>query len=194
MVINLRQKSYYCYLRTTAFFSLKYWRGLVYADWISDKKIKLLTPKRGVLGMILNCIWWWGNSFRGLGSVNYPFVAINSWSTLTQSLSTCWVFHQWVNKIFLKNDSYLIGSWAKIKNFKKQLHKNVNTNVQWMRFPNHKAENNPRQIDMPLISINQPILNDNYASLYLRNTIFLAFQHQYTWCLKKVNISIGITL
>ena len=29
-----------------------------------------------ILGMILNCTWWWGSSSGDLGSVNYTFIAI----------------------------------------------------------------------------------------------------------------------
>ena len=42
-----------------------------------------------VLGMILNCIGWWGSSSGGLLSVDYPFIVITSRSTLTWSGSTC---------------------------------------------------------------------------------------------------------
>ena len=39
--------------------------------------------------MTINCTQWWGNTSGALWSVQYHFVAITSWSTLTQNKSTC---------------------------------------------------------------------------------------------------------
>ena len=41
------------------------------------------------LGMILNCIWWWGSNPGVLENMEYLFIAITSRSTLTRSDSTC---------------------------------------------------------------------------------------------------------
>ena len=45
--------------------------------------------KRGVLGITLKCIWWWGFSSGDLGSVEYPFIAITPRSTQILNGSTC---------------------------------------------------------------------------------------------------------
>ena len=42
-----------------------------------------------VLGMTLNCIWWWGLSSVDLGSLKYSFFASIPRSTLTQIGSSC---------------------------------------------------------------------------------------------------------
>ena len=44
------------------------------------------TNQRGesVLFMILNSIWWWGYSIKTFGKVEYSFIAITPWSTLTR--------------------------------------------------------------------------------------------------------------
>ena len=56
----------------------------------------------------------------------------------------------------LKNYLYLIEPCGE-KTLKKQLHKNINRNIQRTQFPNHCAENNPRLVDTPLKSIIQSI-------------------------------------
>ena len=43
------------------------------------------SSKRGVLGMKLNWIWWWGSSSGDLGRLLSPFFAITSRFTLFQS-------------------------------------------------------------------------------------------------------------
>ena len=48
---------------------------------ISDNTMKAKEDKN-VLGMILNCIWWWGSGSMDLGSVEYTFIAITPWSIL----------------------------------------------------------------------------------------------------------------
>ena len=45
-----------------------------------------------VLDMILNCIWWWGSSLGALGNVEYLFIAITPWFTLTWIGSTCYTY------------------------------------------------------------------------------------------------------
>ena len=45
--------------------------------------------KKGVLGMILNCIWWWEFNSRALQNVMFPFIVIIPMSTLTWRGSTC---------------------------------------------------------------------------------------------------------
>ena len=56
-----------------------------------------------------------------------------------------------------ENDSNSIGACVTLPRQKEQLHKNVNMFVQWTRFLNFWARNNPRLVDMPLKSINQSI-------------------------------------
>ena len=53
----------------------------------SQTKKKILN--RGFLSMTLNCIWWWGSSYGGLGNVRHYFNAITPRSTPTQNDSTC---------------------------------------------------------------------------------------------------------
>ena len=47
------------------------------------------SPVTSVLGMTLNCIWWWGSITGDLGNVKYPLTAITPRSTFTSSCSTC---------------------------------------------------------------------------------------------------------
>ena len=56
--------------------------GLEYTEHILCRQIRL-PHKRHVLVMTLNCIWWWGSSSRDLGSMEYFFIPIVSWSTQT---------------------------------------------------------------------------------------------------------------
>ena len=49
----------------------------------------------GVLGMTLNCIWWWSFSSEDLGSVEYPFIAITPKSTLTLNCIWWWSSSSW---------------------------------------------------------------------------------------------------
>ena len=59
-------------------------------------------------------------------------------------------------KYLFKNYSYSIGtSKKKIEKalIRNNYTKNVNMNVQWTRFSNLLAQNNPTGFDMPLISI-----------------------------------------
>ena len=39
------------------------WGSIKYANCITIKNGKVYITKIGVLGMTLNCIWWWGSSF-----------------------------------------------------------------------------------------------------------------------------------
>ena len=48
-----------------------------------------ILPKRSIMGMTLNCIWWWDSSSVYLGNGEYSFIAIIPRSTQTQSSSTC---------------------------------------------------------------------------------------------------------
>ena len=60
---------------------------------------------------------------------------------------------------------WLICHKTKPNHLKKQRHKNLDINVDCMQFDNLLAKNNPRQIDMPLKSINQSVfVNDNIYS------------------------------
>ena len=62
---------------------------LEFADCIISKGIRPPTLKKRegvVLGMTLNCVWWWGSSSRDLESVEYPFIAITPRSIVTQSV------------------------------------------------------------------------------------------------------------
>ena len=49
--------------------------------WFSTTEVST-TNNRAILGMILNCILWWGSSSGALGSVDHYFIAITPWSTL----------------------------------------------------------------------------------------------------------------
>ena len=46
------------------------WWGFKYNDCTPYKGIRP-SPKMCVLGMTLNCIWWWGSTTGDLGSVEY---------------------------------------------------------------------------------------------------------------------------
>ena len=54
-----------------------------------SRGVRLLLQESYVIGMTLNCIWWWSSSLGDWGSVEYTFIAITSRSTLTHSSSTC---------------------------------------------------------------------------------------------------------
>ena len=70
----------------------------------------MIPPQRGLPGMILNCIWWWG--FRDLGSVECPFIAITLISSLTRVVVLVRV--PWMSRIDLfTNHSYSIRPCAK---------------------------------------------------------------------------------
>ena len=58
-------------------------RSLEYAGCTPCTEVTPLPKNRGVLSRGLNSIWWWGFSSRDLGSVEYPFIAVTSTSTLT---------------------------------------------------------------------------------------------------------------
>ena len=75
--------------------------------------------KRSVLCMILNCIRWWGSSFGGLVSVEYPFIAITPRSTWSYSTLDS---HLWVIYICFENYSYSMGPCA--KKYKKKFARN----------------------------------------------------------------------
>ena len=63
-------------------------QSLWYTNCIPYKRARTL-PQRGVLGMILSCIWLGGFCTGALGNLDYLFIAITSMSTLTQSGRTC---------------------------------------------------------------------------------------------------------
>ena len=74
---------------------------------------KTPSSKKGVQGMALNCIWWWGSISGDLVSVDYSFIAITSKFTLgvvilvrVTSMGQIGLF---------KNYSYFIGPCAKKK-------------------------------------------------------------------------------
>ena len=48
--------------------------------------------KHGILGMTLNCFWWWESNPGAFRNVMYLFTAITAWSTLSWNSSTCWGF------------------------------------------------------------------------------------------------------
>ena len=61
---------------------------------------------------------------------------------------------------------------------KKQLHKNVNMNVQWTQLSNCKPWNNPRHVAVPLKSIDQykiPMMHDNDI-LFDENLFYLGLK------------------
>ena len=62
---------------------LSCFQDLEYADCILCRKISLLF-QMGVLDMTLNCVWWWGSSFKYLESVDYPFIVITPRFTLLE--------------------------------------------------------------------------------------------------------------
>ena len=64
------------------------WCRLKYANCISCRDVRPPT-KRGVMGMILNCIWCWGSSSWTLESMEYFFIVITVKCTLTQTGRTC---------------------------------------------------------------------------------------------------------
>ena len=45
--------------------------------------------KKGVLGMTLNCMWWWGSTFGALDRVEYLYIVITPRS-IDSECSTCW--------------------------------------------------------------------------------------------------------
>ena len=71
-----------------------------------------------------------------MGIVEYPFIVITPWSTLTQNGCACFDFifesNEYVQKLFVFDRSMR----NKKETIKKQLHKNVDMNVQWMRIRN----------------------------------------------------------
>ena len=68
-----------------------FWRSLEYVDNISAEWWATApTPKkeRGVLDMTLNCIWLFDFRLWKLGSLEYSFLVIILWSTLTTNCRT----------------------------------------------------------------------------------------------------------
>ena len=57
--------------------------------WLYPLRRSKITPKRGVLSMTLNDIRWWGSSSAYMESVDYPFIAMTTYSILTQNGNTC---------------------------------------------------------------------------------------------------------
>ena len=49
----------------------------------------ILYKIKGILGMTVNCIWWWGSSSGALRSVKFSFITITPGSTLNRSGSIC---------------------------------------------------------------------------------------------------------
>ena len=60
-----------------------------YADFIPPHYKEVRSAQKGdVMGMTLNCIWWWVFCSGGMGSVKYSFFAITPRFNLTWSDST----------------------------------------------------------------------------------------------------------
>ena len=106
---------------------LPYWLGLEYVNYIPCWEVRS-SPKSSVLGMTLNCIWWWGSSSGGLSLLPdqlWPRVVI---LVRIPSIGEIDLFKEYL---------YSIGSYAKKE--KKKLsrnffyRKNVNLNLQWMQ-------------------------------------------------------------
>ena len=57
--------------------------------WLYPLQRDKTSTQRGVLGITLNCIWWWGSNSESLGSVRYHFIYITPSFTLTLNDSTC---------------------------------------------------------------------------------------------------------
>ena len=47
------------------------WQSLEYVDYILCWGVRNLLEKNGLLGMTLNCIWWWGSRSWDLRTVGY---------------------------------------------------------------------------------------------------------------------------
>ena len=140
------------------------------------------SQKRRVLGMTLNCIWWWGSSSEALRNMKYPFIGITSRSTLIRSGSTCYgsiyESNRFVQKLFVLDWNtwyhvryeYLISyklwyrlisldwnTWYHIticKKLFKNYTKSVNMNIQYTKFLTTRNEITPTRVDMLLKSIN----------------------------------------
>ena len=52
------------------------WLARLKICWVYLLQRCKISPKRGVLGMTLNYIWWWGFSSGDLWTLKYPFIAI----------------------------------------------------------------------------------------------------------------------
>ena len=82
---------------------------LEYADFIPCRQIRWSSQKKKkmcVLGMTLNCIWWWGSSSGECGVLlRCHYSQVHSNTEWLYSLR----FHLWVKWICLKNYLYLIG-------------------------------------------------------------------------------------
>ena len=80
--------------------------------------------KDGVLGMTLNCIWWWGSNSGDLRSVHYPIHC--HYSQVHSDLEYMLWSHLGQIDLF-KIYSYSFGPYA--KKFSRHQTKNVNMNV-----------------------------------------------------------------
>ena len=104
-----------------------------------------LFQKVTVLNMTTNYSWWCHFRFGGLEIVNYFFIVITSRFTQSQC-GSIYCSHIYGSNGFVLNYSYSIVHCT-------QTTKNIN--VQWTRFFNLWTENNCKQVDVPLESINQ---------------------------------------
>ena len=68
-------------------FTSAWWQDLKYTNCIPWKGVP--STKKGVLGMTLNCIWWWGSSSEDVRKIEYSFAAITSRSTVDLRSCTC---------------------------------------------------------------------------------------------------------
>ena len=98
------------------FFYCKYSIPFLFCRW--GLEYANCTLYRGILCKIVNGIWWWGCTSGNLRSAKNLFIAIASRSPLNRG-STCYGLIYALIDLF-KNDSYLIGPFAK-QNLKKEI-------------------------------------------------------------------------
>ena len=96
----------------------------------------------------MTSVCWWCSTSEDLVNMNHFFIVIASRSTLTRSGIPVRIPSLGQIDLF-KNYFYSTEACAKKKNF---FRINVNVNVQWTRFLNLYAWNNPRRVAMPLKS------------------------------------------
>ena len=64
-------------------------------------------PKRGVLGIMLNCIWWWGYNSRDLENVEYPSIAITFLSRIIITITIIYHHHHHQVLVIAQNSQTL---------------------------------------------------------------------------------------